>query len=431
MSNKKILVLDAGDAPYPLVVARSLGSAGYDVHLGFSYGSHIFHAFSKYCRGIIFYPDPSYAYDDFLSFFEKLAGKYDFIIPTMEKTQLPISTIKDILEDKGTLVPIPSYDVLINAVNKAKILEICTENGINIPKTLKLTDTPNVEDVIEKIGIPFIMKTSTEINIPPGPQSRYIVFKEKPTQELFLAAFKRLRRHGLVILQEWIEGIGIGASFIFSRYHKVVAYFGHRRILERFPDGGPSVIAESYLYPDALKNGAKLLKALKWQGVAMTEFRLRYDGKLYFMELNPRFWGTLPLAIASGVDFPRLLVEYYNSAEDNFPYTIQKKKVFVKSLTIPYLLLESIKEKNVNFLRKITSSVPKIFKYGLPFIEEFEENDLTPIIKQQAHNFRSYFSRKNISRLDGILFGHALPYEKLIKLGVKSVIDLRENSEKK
>jgi predicted ATP-grasp superfamily ATP-dependent carboligase/rhodanese-related sulfurtransferase len=431
MSSKKILILDAGDAPYPLVVARSLSSAGYNIYLGFSYGSHIFDAFSKYCKGIIFYPDPSYAYDDFLSFFERLAGKCDFIIPAMEKTQLPISMIKDILEEKGTLVPIPPYDVLKNAVDKTKMLEICVQNGINIPKTLVLTDAPKIEDVVEKIGVPFIMKTSTEINIPPGPQNRYFVFKEKPTQEFFLATFKRLQKCGPVILQEWINGIGIGASFILSKYHKIIAYFGHRRILERFPDGGPSVIAESYLYPDALKNGAKLLKMLKWQGVAMTEFRLRYDGKLYFMELNPRFWGTLPLAITSGVDFPRLLVEYYNSAQENYsPHIIQKKKVFVKSLTIPYLLLESIRAKNFTFLRKITSSTFKIFNHGFPFIEEFEKLDLTPVIKQLMHIFQSHLSRKNVSRLNGILFGPALSYEKLKKLGVKSIIDLREDREK-
>jgi predicted ATP-grasp superfamily ATP-dependent carboligase len=431
MSSKKILVLDAGDAPYPLVVTRSLGSAGYNVHLGFSYDSHIFDAFSKYCKGIIFYPDPSYAPEDFLSFFERLAGKYDFIIPTMEKTQLPISTIKDILEEKGTLVPIPIYDILKNAVDKAKMLEICARNGINTPKTLVLTDAPKIEDVAEKIGIPFIMKTSTEINIPPGPQNRYFIFKEKPTQELFLTAFKRLQKYGPVILQEWIDGIGIGASFIFSKYHEVVAYFGHKRILERFPDGGPSVIAESYIYPDALKNGAKLLKVLKWQGVAMVEFRLGHDGKIYFMELNPRFWGTLPLAISSGLDFPRLLVEYYDSMqEDYFPRTIQKKKVFVKGLTIPYLFLESIKTKNLNFSKKIISSFLKIFKYSFPFLEEFEKFDETPIIKQLAHAFRSRLSRKSTSGLNGILFGPITSYEKLKKLGVNSIIDLREDREK-
>ncbi len=185
MLNKKILVLDAGDAPYSLVVARSLGSAGYDVYLGFSFGSYIFDAFSKYCRGVVFYPDPSYAREDFLSFFEKLAGKYDFIIPTMEKTQLLISMIKDMLEEKGTLVPMPSYDTLKNAVNKVKMLEFCSQIGISIPKTLVLTDAPMIDDVVEKVGIPFIMKTSTEIDIPPGPQHRYFVFRKSLCRNTF------------------------------------------------------------------------------------------------------------------------------------------------------------------------------------------------------------------------------------------------------
>jgi rhodanese-related sulfurtransferase len=149
------------------------------------------------------------------------------------------------------------------------------------------------------------------------------------------------------------------------------------------------------------------------------------------MELNPRFWGTLPLAIASGVDFPRLLVEYYNSTgENDFPHTIQRKKVFVKSLTIPYLFLGSIRAKNFTFLRKITSSTFKIFNHGFPFIEEFEKLDLAPVIKQLMHIFQSYLSRKNVSRINGILFGPALSYEKLKKLGVKSIIDLREDHEK-
>lgn len=32
-------------------------------------------------------------------------------------------------------------------------------------------------------------------------------------------------------------------------------------------------------------------------------------GQAYIMEINGRFWGSLQLAIDSGIDFPRLLVE--------------------------------------------------------------------------------------------------------------------------
>jgi|GEM_PF-306757 len=431
MSTKKILILDAEEAPYSLTVARSLGSAGYDVHLGFSYGSYGFAAFSKYYKGAIFYPDPLYAAADFISFFEKLAGKYDFIIPTMEKSQLPLSMIKDELEQKGTIVPIPPYNILRDATNKVKMIETCAKIGINIPKTLILKDPIDIEDIVKKVGVPFIMKTSTEIGIPPGPQNRYFVFKKKPTQELFLSAFKKLRDYGLVILQEWVTGVGIGASFFFSRHHKIIAYFGHRRILERYPDGGPSVIAESFLYPDAIISGAKLLKTLNWQGVAMVEFKLGHDSKLYFMELNPRFWGTLPLAIASGVDFPRLLVEHYDSVEeDNLRPPIQRRKIFVKGLTFIYLLIESIKTRNLNFSWKILKSSTKIFKYGLPFIEELEKLDIVPGTKRIIRSLRGIILRSKPSKFNGILFGPSLPYKKLVKWNIKAVIDLREEHEK-
>jgi hypothetical protein len=57
MPNKTILVLDAGEASYQLVVARSLGSAGYSVHLGFFMVHASLVLFPKYCKGNIFYPD--------------------------------------------------------------------------------------------------------------------------------------------------------------------------------------------------------------------------------------------------------------------------------------------------------------------------------------------------------------------------------------
>ena len=52
----------------------------------------------------------------------------------------------------------------------------------------------------------------------------------------------------------------------------------------------------------------RLLKSIGWYGVAMVEYREDpRDGRCKIMEINPRFWGSLPLAIAAGVDFPYLL----------------------------------------------------------------------------------------------------------------------------
>lgn len=53
-----------------------------------------------------------------------------------------------------------------------------------------------------------------------------------------------------------------------------------------------------------LEHAKRLLDAASWHGVAMVEFRVGPGGVPYLMEINTRFWGSLQLAIDSGVDFP-------------------------------------------------------------------------------------------------------------------------------
>jgi hypothetical protein len=44
----------------------------------------------------------------------------------------------------------------------------------------------------------------------------------------------------------------------------------------------------------------------------MVEFkRDARDGKAKLIEINGRFWGSLQLAVSSGVDFPSLCLDYY------------------------------------------------------------------------------------------------------------------------
>jgi predicted ATP-grasp superfamily ATP-dependent carboligase len=72
-----------------------------------------------------------------------------------------------------------------------------------------------------------------------------------------------------------------------------------------------SVYRESVAVDPALLGKAQaLLERFGWEGVAMVEFKVdRASGVPYLMEINPRFWGSLQLAVDAGVDFPRLLVE--------------------------------------------------------------------------------------------------------------------------
>lgn len=107
-------------------------------------------------------------------------------------------------------------------------------------------------------------------------------------------------------MQEYIPGEGYGFFALFNR-GKPRGVFQHQRIHEFPLTGGPSTMAKS-VHDQALEElGLKILKKLDWHGVGMAEFkRDSRDGKFKLIELNPKFWGSLELAIASGVDFPYL-----------------------------------------------------------------------------------------------------------------------------
>ena len=76
--------------------------------------------------------------------------------------------------------------------------------------------------------------------------------------------------------------------------------------------GGASTAACTY-YDETLKEyGLRILSALQWHGVAMVEFkRQQSPDRLVLMEINPKFWGSVELALEAGVDFASDLVRVF------------------------------------------------------------------------------------------------------------------------
>ena len=84
----------------------------------------------------------------------------------------------------------------------------------------------------------------------------------------------------------------------------------HRRIRENPPSGGASCCAESFYDCKLMEYGVRLLDHMKWHGVAMVEFRYdEVDRDYKLLEINPKFWGSLDLALACDVDFPYYLCQ--------------------------------------------------------------------------------------------------------------------------
>jgi hypothetical protein len=113
-----------------------------------------------------------------------------------------------------------------------------------------------------------------------------------------------------VLLQQYVPGEGHGVELLATE-GRVLAAFQHRRLHEVPITGGASSFRESVaLDPDLLAASTRLLEALRWTGLAMVEFRVGPGGP-WLMEVNGRIWGSLPLAVKAGMDFPVRMAELF------------------------------------------------------------------------------------------------------------------------
>src|SRR5262249_55999574 len=87
---------------------------------------------------------------------------------------------------------------------------------------------------------------------------------------------------------------------------------GHR-VREENPCGGASSARKSVkLHPQVLEFGSKLMARSRFQGIGMVEFkRDPATGRLYLMEINGRPWGSLQLAVESGINYPRHVTAWF------------------------------------------------------------------------------------------------------------------------
>jgi predicted ATP-grasp superfamily ATP-dependent carboligase len=123
----------------------------------------------------------------------------------------------------------------------------------------------------------------------------------------YLRQFEPVGRYPMI--QEYCAGYGLGQFFLMHE-GRVHCEFQHRRLHEWPPEGGVSTLCESVSldHHAALRERSlALLRELDWEGIAMVEYR--YDperDEAALMEINGRFWGSLPLACHAGADFPWL-----------------------------------------------------------------------------------------------------------------------------
>jgi len=217
-------------------------------------------------------------------------------------------------------LPFPSYEAVRRASNKVEVLNLARSLGVPIPASLTLASSDALVSA-EAVGYPVVIKPAcSRVLTSTGWIANSVSYADDA--DALMKHLTRLPAESYpVLIQERIQGPGVGVFMLFDRGRRI-AQFAHRRLREKPPSGGVSVLCESTpVDPVAAHHAQGLLQHLEWHGPAMVEFKRDVrDGSLRLMEINGRFWGSLQLAIDAGVDFPRLLVDIaIGSVPDHAP----------------------------------------------------------------------------------------------------------------
>lgn len=302
----RVLVTD-GDNRAALAVTRSLGRAGHDVIVAEKRAPSLAHA-SRYCRRREVYPDPVIDAAAFVEALVNLArdAHVDCVVPIADITTFLVTANRHRFAP-GCAVPFGDAHIVERAADKVDVLQTAERVGVPVPRSVVVRSPHEIP--AHDIPYPLVIKPwRSRILTASGWQSTSVSYASSPA-DLQRDLAGRGAFEFPVMLQERIDGPGVG---VFACYHQgtPLAFFSHRRLRERPPWGGVSVLCESVALPEATRRDAgALLEAIGWQGVAMVEFKVdTRDGLPKLMEINGRFWGSLQLAIDAGVDFPQMLL---------------------------------------------------------------------------------------------------------------------------
>lgn len=369
------IVLD-GNQRSALAVTRSLGVKGIKVTVGAEVLPSL-SSCSKYCKAAFLYPSPRKHPDQFFNKIVQSTIKEKGVVlfPMTDVTLGEILRRKAEL-DRQIVIPFDSYEKYLHISDKSKLFRLAQTLGVPIPKTYISSEYPwnnNPSAVFSGIEYPLVVKSFLSKIRSDDTVIDTIVRYAKNEEELKVILSYEVLRNFPYLIQERIQGPGVGI-FLLMKDGKVLAKFAHRRIREKPPSGGVSVLSESIQPPEkALQSAIKILEDVRWNGVAMVEFKHDEKDDAYkLIEVNARFWGSLQLAITSGVDFPYMLyrMSIGESVEEPSEYRIGIKSRWELG-DLDHLLIRLLKNKS-------TLSLPETHPTTAEVIRCFMLDSLSP-----------------------------------------------------
>jgi len=199
-----------------------------------------------------------------------------------------------------------SYNV---AINKSKSTSFAKLHGIPIPETFFVDDVNEIDELDPEFDVPFVIRGVRGVS---SKRTRY-ANNLKELRHYYKQIYNIEKDEEIVdrlpLIQEYVRGPTYLTQGM-AQNGKVVSVIPHLKLREWPVSGGVTCRAKTIHEPRLVQYMKTMLEELNWHGEAGMEWKYdRPRDDFCFIEMNPRFEGSLDLAVKAGVNLPKLLVK--------------------------------------------------------------------------------------------------------------------------
>jgi predicted ATP-grasp superfamily ATP-dependent carboligase len=309
----RVLVTD-GQERWTVAVCRSLSKAGFSVTVAADFRPAVAH-WSRFCDTRVRVPPPQTDPGAFVEILERVlrSRRHALLIPSGDASLRVISDFRDRLEPllEGRL-GLPSVEAVIGATDKLRLRDAAVIAGLPCPETVPCSGFSEALEAATALGFPVVLKPQRSVfpldGVMVREPSRLVTDAEQLARVIGLFGSSCLVQRAEAGTVHSLAGV--------CADDRMLALSLARYLRTWPPEAGNASMAETVPAPPGLADRVRsLLGSLGWQGIFELELLRRGDGSFAALDLNPRPFGSIALAIRAGADLPELWAEWLLGGE--------------------------------------------------------------------------------------------------------------------
>lgn len=226
--------------------------------------------------------------------------RFAYVVPVDDRNILCFQRFRERLCGLSKIA-LPTDEAIESFYDKLRTRELAARCNVPIPDGRLLRDDDSAETIAAEFALPVAVKPRRSYTLESLHHRGKVELID--TEARLAAVLDRIERRGDYLVESFFEGRGIGVSLLLAD-GRIVYGFEHHRLRE-VPGGGSSLRVSAPLDPARRAACQRMLVEAPYTGVAMFEFREDpATGRWVLLEVNARFWGSLPLPLGLGMDFP-------------------------------------------------------------------------------------------------------------------------------